>query len=223
MKKITRLECYYYFDNPKEIKRFLLTHDYLVEYFFEAYVQIKRIFKENLIEIRLEYNRYFEEGYEGLFVNIKTNLSSKPSLNLLEKFDKEWWLKVDFEIRSIITVYNNCNGKFNRSNNMNMINYVFVDKEKIIDFLFANSDLIPILLEAPKYIYEIFGQNVPIYLELYSDPEEEWDELFIVIKSPYSAKKAIELEKKLFDEWFVNIVNKVNNRLNFTEEPLHEI
>jgi hypothetical protein len=62
-----------------------------------------------------------------------------------------------------------------------------------------------------------------IYLELYSDPEEEWDELFIVIKSPYSAEEAIELEKKLFDEWFVNIIDKVNNRLNFTEEPLHEI
>jgi len=105
----------------------------------------------------------------------------------------------------------------------NMTNYVFVDKEKIIDFLFANSDLIPILLEAPKYIYEIFGQNVPIDLELYSDPEEEWDELFIVIKSPYSAEKAIELEKKLFDEWFINIIDKINNRLNFTEEPLHEI
>jgi hypothetical protein len=106
---------------------------------------------------------------------------------------------------------------------MNMTDYIFVDKEKILDFLFANSDLIPILLEAPKYIYEIFGQNVPIYLELYSDPEEEWDELFIVIKSPYSAEEAIELEKKLFDEWFVNIIDKVNNRLNFTEKPLHEI
>jgi hypothetical protein len=41
---------------------------------------------------------------------------------------------------------------------MNMTDYIFVDKEKILDFLFANSDLIPILLEAPKYIYEIFGQ-----------------------------------------------------------------
>jgi hypothetical protein len=104
MKKITRLECYYYFDNPKEIKRFLLAHDYLVEYLFEAYVQIKRIFKENLIEIRLKYDRYSEEDFEGLFVNIKTNLSPEPSLNLLEKFDKEWWLKVDFEVRSVITV-----------------------------------------------------------------------------------------------------------------------
>jgi hypothetical protein len=110
MKKITRLECYYYFDNPKEIKRFLLAHDYLVEYLFEAYVQIKRIFKENLIEIRLKYDRYSEEDYEGLFVNIKTNLSPEPSLNLLEKFDKEWWLKVDFEIRSVITVMVNSIG-----------------------------------------------------------------------------------------------------------------
>jgi len=102
LNKISRLE--YYFDNPKEIERFLLTHDYLIEYLFEAFDQIKKIFKENLIEIRLEYDRDSEEDFEGLFVNIKTNLSPEPSLDLLEKFDEEWWLKVDFKIRSVITI-----------------------------------------------------------------------------------------------------------------------
>jgi len=73
----------------EKIEKFLLTHDYIIEYLFKAYNQIKRIFKENIIEIILEYYRDSEEDYEGLFVNIKTNLSPESSLELLEKFDEE--------------------------------------------------------------------------------------------------------------------------------------
>jgi len=98
--------------------------------------------------------------------------------------------------------------------------YIFVEPERILKFLLANRDLLLILEEAPEYIYRIFGPSVLNYLELHSDPEEGWDELFIVIKSPYTAEKAVALERELFDEWFINIIDKVGNRLNFTEEPL---
>jgi hypothetical protein len=98
--------------------------------------------------------------------------------------------------------------------------YIFVEPERILKFLLANRDLILILQEVPEYIYGIFGPSVLNYLELHSDPEEEWDELFIVIKSPYTAEKAVALERELFDEWFVHIMDKFSNKLNFTEEPL---
>ena len=98
--------------------------------------------------------------------------------------------------------------------------YEFVDPERITDFLRANPDLIPFLQEAPKHIYRIFGKNVRLFLELHSDPEEEWDELFIVIKSPYSPKKARALMDKLGEEWFLDVLDKVGNRLCITEEPL---
>jgi len=101
---INLLESLYIFKNPEEIKKFLLVYDYLIDYLFEAYHQIRGIFEENLIEICLEYDRDSEEDFEGLFVTIKTNLSPEPSLNLLEKLDEEWWLKVDFKIRSVITI-----------------------------------------------------------------------------------------------------------------------
>ena len=97
--------------------------------------------------------------------------------------------------------------------------YIFTEPEKIRTFLIFNSDLIPFLEEAPKYIYKIFGQ-CPIYLEIHHDPEENWDELFIIIKTSYTPEKSIELEKKLFDEWFVKIIHKVGNRLNFIAEQL---
>jgi len=101
---IEQLKSLYIFENSEEIKRFLLSHDYLIDCLSEAYDQIRGIFEENLIEICLEYDRDSEEDFEGLFVTIKTNLSPEPSLDLLEKFDDNWWLQVDFKIRSLITI-----------------------------------------------------------------------------------------------------------------------
>ncbi len=98
-------------------------------------------------------------------------------------------------------------------------NYNFENAQEIKPFLFSNADLLPILIEAPSYIYQVFGR-VPIYLELHSDPEEDWDELFIIIKTNLSAEESIKYEKELFDKWFCKIINKVGTRLNFTEEPL---
>ena len=97
--------------------------------------------------------------------------------------------------------------------------YIFENPEEIKRFLVNNEDLIEILFSATDHIREIFG-NVPLYLELHHDPEEGWDELFIVIKTNYPAEKAVELESKLFENWFVKVLDKVKGRLNFTEEPL---
>ena len=97
--------------------------------------------------------------------------------------------------------------------------YTFENPKEVKKFLLSNTDLIEILLEAHEHIFRIFGR-VPICLELHHDPEEDWDELFIVIKSSYKPEKAIELEERLFNEWFIRISNKVAGRLNFTEEPL---
>ncbi|OSS41655.1 hypothetical protein DESAMIL20_1208 [Desulfurella amilsii] len=97
--------------------------------------------------------------------------------------------------------------------------YIFKNSKEIKMFLISNDDLIQILLGAQEHIYKVFGQ-VPIYLELYHDPEEEWDELFILIKTQHSPEEAVNLENQLFEEWFASILDKVSGRLNFTEEPL---
>jgi len=108
-----------------------------------------------------------------------------------------------------------------RSNMIDYIEniYIFKNSKEIKMFLISNYDLIQILLDAQKHIYKVFGQ-VPIYLELYHDPEEEWDELFILIKTQYSPEEAVNLENQLFEEWFASILDKVSGKLNFTEEPL---
>jgi hypothetical protein len=102
--EISQLEAIYSFHNPDEIKRFLSSYDFIIEYLFEAHDQIRRFFGEHIIEILLEYDKDPNENFKGLFVVIKTNLSPAESLDLLEKFDEEWWLGVDFKIRSLISI-----------------------------------------------------------------------------------------------------------------------
>lgn len=97
--------------------------------------------------------------------------------------------------------------------------YIFINEKEIEDFLWRNKELIEILFEAPSNISEVFGE-VPLYLELHHDPEEDWEELFIVIKSSYNPEEAVALMDKLGEKWFLNIIDKVGNKLCITEEPL---
>jgi hypothetical protein len=94
------------------------------------------------------------------------------------------------------------------------------EKTAIVSFIVEHSFLLSLLLEAYKHIYRIFGRGVKLQLELNRDPEENFDELFIVIKSSYSAEEAQERLNKLDQVWFLNILNKVQGKLNITEEPL---
>jgi len=94
------------------------------------------------------------------------------------------------------------------------------DIEEIKRFVEEHPHLFPILMEAKEQIISVFGNKIKICLELHHDPEEAWDELFIVIKSPYSPKKAIELENRLSESWFLRRMRDTKGDLNFSEEPL---
>jgi hypothetical protein len=96
-----------------------------------------------------------------------------------------------------------------------------VDHKKVIaGFLKSRKYLHPILKEAKPRIISVFGENVKICLELHHDPEEGWDELFIVIKSASSPEEAIRLENKLAEEWFLDRMKATRGKLNIIEEPL---
>jgi len=97
--------------------------------------------------------------------------------------------------------------------------YIFESRKEVQEYLLNNEELIEILLDSFEHIKKI-GGDYPLYLELHHDPEEEFDELFIVIKTNLSPEKALKLEEALFNEWFISIMDRVKNKLNFTEEPL---
>ena len=86
-----------------------MTHEWLSAALLEAHGQILRVFAENgdvgaIVDLSLEYGVDPEEGYEELFIIIRTNLSVGESLARLETFDEEWWLEVDAEVRSLVGV-----------------------------------------------------------------------------------------------------------------------
>jgi len=97
--------------------------------------------------------------------------------------------------------------------------YIFDNRNKIISFLHENQYLMPILLEGIIQVKRVFG-DFPLHLELHTDPEEGWDELFIIVKTTYSPEEAVALEEQLADKWFLDRMDAANGKLNFTEEPL---
>jgi hypothetical protein len=97
--------------------------------------------------------------------------------------------------------------------------FTITKPDQIRKFLLKNHYLLDILAEAPSYIWKVFGR-VPIYLEIDSDPEEGWEEMFITIRSPFPAKKAMELENQLRKEWFLSRIEDTRGKLNIIEQPL---
>jgi len=94
----------YKIDQTGSVASFLRDHPYFTEILFETHRHIKRVFGQHLVEVCLESDRDPEEDFDGLSVIVRTNLSPESSLDLLEKFDEEWWLDLDDEIRTVLTV-----------------------------------------------------------------------------------------------------------------------
>ena len=94
------------------------------------------------------------------------------------------------------------------------------DVEKIRDFIENHEHLIPILNEAKEHIISVFGDCIRIFLELYYDIEESWEQIFIVIKSPYDSKKALELKLKLGRKLFLARIRDAKGDLCISEESL---
>jgi len=98
--------------------------------------------------------------------------------------------------------------------------YKFVGSESETIGFIREHNLLPILLQAPEEIQRVFGDDIVLELDLHADPEEDYRELFIVIKTHCSPEEAMRLERKLFNEWFIDIMDKTNHKLNLIEEPL---
>jgi len=87
-------------------------------------------------------------------------------------------------------------------------------KQDILKFI-KDNNLTDILIDAPINIREVFGDDIKLVLELEDDPEENWTELWIIIKSNYTPEEAIELELKLLHTWWKSIKDKVRDKLNY--------
>lgn len=97
--------------------------------------------------------------------------------------------------------------------------YKCVNPEEIRNFLLENDYLIDILIEASNEIKKVFGE-VELLLKFSVDPEEDWENIVIIIKSPYNAERTLELSNQLKKEWFLNKLRDTRGKLSITERMM---
>ncbi len=88
--------------------------------------------------------------------------------------------------------------------------------DEIERFLSRNPEVLEVLKEAPFYIRRIVVGNYPLLLELVREPEEDWEELFVVVKTDLPVEEALELDDRIFDLWFKDAMRKVVGKLEIT-------
>jgi len=101
--------------------------------------------------------------------------------------------------------------------------YIFSDrnsKTEAIQFIKDHPFLFSVLIEAPRHIFSIFGNNIRLYLELHRDPEEDFEGLFIIIKTKRSPKESLNLLDRLDEEWWLNVDDNVSNMLEIMVRPI---
>lgn len=90
---------------------------------------------------------------------------------------------------------------------------------EVKEYLLSNQFLVDIIIEANEKITNIFGTNVAKILELEIDPEEGFEELFIVIRSSLPPAEGRKRLNFLMDNWFLEVLERTEGKLNITEEP----
>lgn len=94
--------------------------------------------------------------------------------------------------------------------------YNLTKPEEIVSFISSNDYLLEILAIAPTEIKNIFGENTELHLELHHDPDEGFEELFIIIRTDQTPQKALALLNKLDNKWFLKNLNSAKGKLNLS-------
>ena len=102
-KRIEVLEKIYTFDNPEEIYSFLLmANEHVIEVLEDAPIYIAKFFEDAPLDLVVHHDP--EEGFELLFIKIKTDLPGGRAVDLLDELDDKWWPKIDKSVRKILAV-----------------------------------------------------------------------------------------------------------------------
>jgi len=98
--------------------------------------------------------------------------------------------------------------------------YILNNETKVKTFLKRNPFLIDILLSAENEIREVLEENISsLELELHKDPEEDFEKLFLVVKTTNaSPEKLIGLLEKIDDEWYLNLDYETRKNFNIMIE-----
>lgn len=101
---IANLGNFFIIRNFKAVQDFLLHNIQLVDLLEELKGRLRLIFGKAIRNVYLEHFNDPEEDQSGIYIEVDTNLSINEKLELLDKFDFEYWLDKDIDIRKNITV-----------------------------------------------------------------------------------------------------------------------
>lgn len=90
------LSDYYNLEEERDIRDLLEGNERLVALLVDAHKRIQKYFPASSISIK--------PLFEELVVSIGTTLSPKEAKARIYKFDEEWWLGVDADLRSKLCI-----------------------------------------------------------------------------------------------------------------------
>jgi hypothetical protein len=97
--------------------------------------------------------------------------------------------------------------------------YRFVNPElEIINFIIEHN-LLAFLLEARWEIGRVFGNDIVLEIELDRDPEEDFEGLFITIKTKLSPEDSLNLLDRLDEEWWLSVDDNIRTKLGIMVRP----
>ena len=97
--------------------------------------------------------------------------------------------------------------------------YRFIHPElEIINFI-REYNLWAFLLEAHREIRRVFGNDIVLELELHHDPEEDFEGLFITIRTNLSPEDSLNLLDRLDEEWWLYVDDDISNILEIMVKP----
>ena len=89
----------------------------------------------------------------------------------------------------------------------------FRDASAISSFLQTNPFLSDVLLGAYYSASKWFGNNTPLALEVFSDPDEGYDQLFLLIRTQLPADDAQQRLDALYDDWWLDVIPTVQHTM----------
>jgi len=94
------------------------------------------------------------------------------------------------------------------------LNFSYKEKERVIDYLKQNTELLDLIIESYSVIRNHFRFD-PLTLKLHSDTETGYEDyLILTILTGLKATEAIKELDKIDDEWWLNNFHRANDKLS---------
>jgi hypothetical protein len=86
------------------IAHFLMEHRFLVPVILEAMLRIRRIFGDEAVIFLALIVDPEDEDFEELLISIVTDRPTEKALDLLDRFDEEWFMEVLPQTKNLLNV-----------------------------------------------------------------------------------------------------------------------